>query len=69
MSEGQGNTVLHFRESLPEEFSLPERNIAGWSLVLLRLKDAIEGREADFSNEKHPEVPEQYRLKIAALKE
>lgn len=67
INEEQG-TLLNISEKLPPESPAWHRDIAGWSLILLQLKSAIEGNPLLFPKEQHPLSEEKYRQEIAQLR-
>ncbi|MCD5001980.1 SRPBCC domain-containing protein [Enterococcus saccharolyticus] len=60
-------TILHFSEELPPQFPQKHRDVAGRSIVLRRLKNAIEGQPVDFSNVGHAEAEQKFGKQLAAF--
>lgn len=61
-------TELAFRDYLPDSFTTERsRDIAGWFIVLQRLKQAIEHPEKDFIEPDFSSIEQRYLEKVTEL--
>lgn len=61
-------TELAFRDYLPDSFTTERfRDIAGWFIVLQRLKQAIESPEKDFIEPDFSSIEQRYLEKVTEL--